>query len=62
MRTDHEIFIAILVLQEQTTIKISMQEWLQSLVKKKIKQLVFIYLVTQNHLYSKILQQTPSLL
>ena len=34
----------------------------QSSVKKKTNQLVFIYLVTQNHLYSKNLQQTPSLL
>ena len=62
MRTDHEIFIATLVLQEQTTIKISLQERLQSTVKEKIKQLVFIYLVIQNHLHSKNLQQTPTIL
>ena len=34
----------------------------QSSVKKKTNQLVFIYLVTQNHLYSKNLQQTPTIL
>ena len=63
MRTDQEIFIAILDLQEQTIIKkFHCNTWLQAIVKKKIKQLVFIYLVTQNHLYSKNLQQTPSLL
>ena len=30
MRTDHEIFIEILVLQEQTTIKISLQDMASS--------------------------------
>ena len=30
--------------------------------KKKTKPLVFIYLVTQNHLHSKNLQQTPTIL
>ena len=48
MRTEHGIFIAILVLQEQATIKkFHCKTWLQAIVKKKIKQLVFIYLVTQ---------------
>ena len=59
MRTDQKIFIEILVLQEQTTTKkFHYKTWLQSSVKKKIKHLVFIYLVTQNNLYSKNLQQT----
>ena len=46
MRNDHEIFVAILVLQEKTTKKVSLQVWLQAIVKKKIKQLVFMHLVT----------------
>ena len=46
MRTDHEIFIETLVSHEQATIKISHNTWLQAIVKKKIKQLVFMHLVT----------------
>ena len=34
----------------------------QALNKKKTKHLVFIYLVTQNHLYSKNFQQMPNIL
>ena len=37
MRTDHEIFIAILVLQLKTTIKISLQDMASTSVKKKEK-------------------------
>ena len=63
MRTDHEIFIEILVLQEQTTIKISLQYKASIIGKgKRKKHLVFNYLVTQINLYSKNLQQTHSLL
>ena len=62
MRTDHESFIEILVLQEQTTIKSSLQDMAISSDKKKIKHLVFIYLVTQYHLYNKNLQPTPTIL
>ena len=37
MRTDHEIFIAILELQEQTTIKISLQDMASIISEEKDK-------------------------
>ena len=53
MRTNHKIFIAILVLQEQTTIKVSLQDLASnsSYEKDKINQ----YLCTSNT--NQILQQ-----
>ena len=35
MRTDHEIFIEKLVLQEQTTIKIALQDMISNISKGK---------------------------
>ena len=43
MRTDHKIFIAILELQEQTTIKISLQE-IASIISKEKDKTTSLYL------------------